>query len=255
MPRASSTRVGPLFQARHRASHGTAQRQAAAGRRAVGPIRLMHTGTTVTGWPLWSGQQRQNGSVMAWSTNHLPARHHVEVIAHQRSIRCHDRNLVAPGTAAVVDAPALVGAAVFGRGADREGGHLVEEEVEPVVVVKTTATSGLTLSSQRCTGGQPSKKASSRHRSAGFLAIGAADGGHVRGGDGADDVGHGALLLVLLLLLALLDQHGLEGVPCSCRSAARRCPVRPARRCRRTWRGGRALPPAASQLEHDLRFA
>ena len=68
---------------------------------------------------------------------HLLAGRDVELVGHQRLDQVPGQFRIAPGTAATTGkSPAFIGIAVLWRGADREGRHLVEEEVEAVVVVE-----------------------------------------------------------------------------------------------------------------------
>ena len=92
------------------------------------------------------------------------------------------------------DAPAFVLVLVFERRADGEGRHLVEEEVEAVVVVEHDRDVGLLL-------GQPlvDRRIAFEERLPVrvlelLLGVGGADGGNVRGGQASDDASHGVIL-------------------------------------------------------------
>ena len=133
-----------------------------------------------------------------------------------------------------------------GRGAHREGRHLVEEEVQagrcrrprPRPASRCRA-SGVPAASRRRT-------ASSTDRPAGS-EIAVADGRHVRGGDGADDGGHGVSPLCICRVRGqLLPLNASLVMPVCCAPMSRN--VQPGR-CRRTWRG-RTQPPAAISFEH-----
>ena len=126
--------------------------------------------------------------------HHLLARADVEVVGDDAVDDPPGELRIALELADRRNAPALVLVLVFERGADGEGRHLVEEEVEAVVVVEDDRDVGLLL-------GEPfvDRRIALEERLPVrvlelLLGDGVADGGNVRGGQASDDARHGVIL-------------------------------------------------------------
>jgi hypothetical protein len=98
----------------------------------------MLIGTTFTGATSWLGPEQLERQRAGVVDQHLLAGDDVELAGNQVVDEVPGQVQVAGNGGSGGDAPAFVGVAVFGRGAHGEGGHLVEEEVQPVVVVEHT---------------------------------------------------------------------------------------------------------------------
>jgi hypothetical protein len=174
----------------------------------IGIVRTGHAGA--------SGHNSCMGTTKPWSTSISWQVVRSKSAAERLSMRCQE-SAVSPETAAASADPSLVGIVIFTGGADREGGHLVEKEVEAVIVVDDYGDGGT------------NRFEAGAHRLVGFeewppvrvVAMvprhGKPDGRNVRGADSADDARH----------VSLLPRAAWRGIPRRCdRFAGRRCPAR-----------------------------
>ena len=81
------------------------------------------------------GPQQRHGHGEAMVDLHFLAGGQVELVGHQRFDQVPGELRVAGERRHRLQSPALVGVGVLRRGADREGRHLVEEEIQAMIVV------------------------------------------------------------------------------------------------------------------------
>ena len=122
---------------------------------------------------------------------HLLAHRHVELVGDELLDQVPGQRGIARVRARDRQAPSLIRMLVLGRSADREGRHLVEEEVEAVIVVENDHDIRLLLRQPLMGGAKPVEERLPIRIALQPFGDRIADRGDVRGADPADDGRHG----------------------------------------------------------------